>query len=267
MAIYQPQRAPAALRNALTEAGPRSLQHSETSVGSPLSRIRNGVTSESFLDIAILPAGAFYESTRGRPVRRTSVVYDPNWGWRMDSALTLDVGNGSQNLAVIGSQAVNNEEAARRSVTAGLRPEGEIRVTTTQGVEAPTDLVTAQPVSIGAQLGSGDEVVVDTASADPLYWAGLGGGGYGMPYGALGGQSAATYQTIDESVPVYDPYVAPTGGGGGGGGGGYYEPVYAPPAAPQPTQQTYEEWAAIQSELEQFELLGQGQFYWEGPLF
>ena len=91
-------------------------------------------------------------------------------------------------------------------------------------VEEVMSLTTSRPASGGSQA-SDDYELVQSAEDQALYYAALGGGGYGMPYGALGAAGAATYGDLTEATPVYEapppaPYYEPT----------YYEPTYYAPA-------------------------------------
>lgn len=210
----------------------------ESDVFSAATLLRLGIRNESRIDLRFANAGETLNTSTGDVVAvRTSTGA---------TVFLLDVGNGGQNLQVIGHPGGASTSAVAEAVSG---PQSETQASLA-GVyaETHTSLIARRPVSGGSQAADA-ELVGESGGLDPSLTPGP---------GALGAAEAAVHQTIEEATPVYEPppepYYAPPPPEP------YYEP---PPAAPPPV--TYEEYAATQDALEQLEVLYQQQ-YSGGPV-
>jgi hypothetical protein len=243
MAIYHFPSASPALRRAVNGLAniPGDI-YREASVPSQAELLRQGVRSESRIDIRFADAGEYLNTSAGDVVSVHTAAGE--------NVFLTDVGNGAHNLLVLGLPGGVSPVAVAEATH--FAPETQVAVA---GVNAETQagFMVPQDAYAGPQGGEAQLVNQEDNAA---YWASLTGGGGG----ALGAAGVATYGTYADEVPVYEPYYAPVYET-------YYAPaVYAPSVyeaayyEPQPvyyqSSPGYEEWAQTQTDLEQLVAMG-----------
>lgn len=240
MAIYRfAGPSPTLLRSANGLASrPGDLWIESNSHGAP-ELLRLGIRSEARMDLRFAEAGEILNTQTGEVVAVTTA--------RGDRVFLIDVGNGSQNLKVIGTPgSVSGFSAAQ----AASQPTAETAVslsgvTAETAVDTVIPLPSAGPQAVDAELSSGSTM------SQEEYQAALMGGSPG----AYGAAQTATYGTVEDAVPVYEPppeYLPEPV---------YEQPVYYPPpeyaeAPYTPGAQGYDEWAQTQTDLEQLVVMG-----------
>lgn len=220
MPIYKFSGASPALRRAVDGRAnmPGDIWH-EGDVPDTVGLLRLGIRSEGSLDLRFANAGEYLNTRSGEVVSVRAA--------NGENVLLVDVGNGAQSLHVLsgGVSATSAAQTAAQSVS-----ETAVSVTGISA-ETQTQFMVPQDSSAGAQSIDSPELV---SSQEDLaaYSAAISGGGYGNPYGALGASGAATYGTIADQTPVYEP--PPDQGYYNPGYTPVYEPVYEPYYAPEP---------------------------------